>query len=51
MDVIVRRESAEREPLLKYTRLAKNSLLIGDPSNDIKISCVAVHPKVATRTL
>ena len=49
MEVIVNRESAERKPLLKYTRLARNySLLFGDPSirNDIKISCVAVHPKV-----
>ena len=46
MEVIVERESADREPLLKYRRLATKSLLFSDPSHDIKISCVAVHPKV-----
>jgi len=49
MEVIVERESADREPLLKYRRLATKSLLFSDPSHDIKISCVAVHPKVHVR--
>ena len=49
-EVTVNRACSEREPLLKYRRFAK-SLLFDDRGQceDIKISCVAVHPKVLLR--